>query len=99
MKEIIESKRPEDYFFETMMKKGNGKRLSQKERIFAELYANESVPCYFFTLQMKPACLQYNARIFALRKQGFIIECEWHIKDGVKHSEYKLNKVHFEVEA
>ena len=31
----------------------------------------------------------------SLRK-GFIIECEWHIKDGVKHSEYKLNKVHIE---
>lgn len=98
MKETIGSTRPREYYFELMKKKADGKRLNQRERIYAELYANESVPCYFFTLQMKPAILQYNARIFKLRKQGFIIKCEWHRVGNEKHSTYTLDKSHIEVE-
>ena len=97
IKQVIESNRPEQYYFELMKKKELSKRLTQCERIFIEMYANKDLPCYYFTKQMSPSILQYNARIFTLRKQGFIIKCEFHIVGKEKHSTYTLDKTHLEV--
>lgn len=99
MKEVIESNRPEEYFFELQKKKSEGKRLGQRERVFIELYTNKTVPCFHFVKQISPAILRYGSRISELRAIGFIIPpptLSWH--NGVKHSEYTLDKTHFEVE-
>ncbi len=99
MKVIVESKKCEEFYFELMMKVSNGKKLSQYERVFVELYDNKSVPCYHFVNQIKPAIMRYGARISELRADGFIIPAPTlTYKDGQKHSTYTLDKTHFEVE-
>ena len=98
MKQAIQSSLPQEYFMRVIGKKASGKRLNQAERIYLELYWNTEIPCYFFTKQMSPSILQYNARIFKLRQQGFIIKCECHMVGKDKHSVYILDKAHIEVE-
>jgi len=97
-KQIIESDKPKEYYFSLCLKMSQQKRLNQRERIFIELFANKELPCYYFTKQMTPSILQYNARIFKLREQGFIIKCDYHMIGNEKHSVYTLDKTHFVVE-
>ncbi len=98
MKQTIESTRPREYFMEIMRKKCDNKKLSQRERVFIELYMNDELPCYYFVKQLSPIILNYNGRIDELRTQGFLIKCEWHRIGNEKNSTYKLDKEHIEVE-
>ena len=69
------------------------KRLTQKERIFIKLYDKESLPCYYFSMVMKPAIMRYGARIDELRRMGFKIPPpKISYQEGVKHSVYTLVK-------
>jgi hypothetical protein len=64
-------------------------RATQRERVLHLLaeYDGEWVPL--------PAILhlgiaQYNARLFELRRKGYVIENRTETVDGVKHSWYRL---------
>lgn len=99
MKEIIESNKPEQYFFELQQKKASGKKLTQLQRVFIELYANKECPCYHFVKQISPAIINYHGRIDELRTLGFIIPPPkiTYVKKE-KHTTYTLDKNHIMVE-
>ena len=98
MKQTIESNKPRDNFMQILNKRYKGKRLSQRDRIFHDLYMNDWLPCYYYSKQMKPAIMNYRARISELRNHGFIIECKTSYRKHEKHSEYRLDKLHVEIE-
>ena len=87
------SDKPKEYYFELMKKKTENKRLSQKERIFIELYrATNPIPRPFFHTQMRPAICVIGKPIFELREMGFIVDIDGENVGSEKHTTYELIK-------
>lgn len=60
----------------------------QREKI-KELFQsnpNKWIPAY----ELAKIALQYNARLFSLRREGMIIENKTKMVDGIKYSWYKF---------
>lgn len=68
---------------------GSCRRNSQCARILALLEGGEWVPAY----KLADVALQYNARIWQLRRRGYQIENRTEEVDGVVHSAYRLATV------
>jgi hypothetical protein len=81
------------YFYKLMTKKATGGKLTQKERVFLELYTMEFVQGYHFVVTMRPRIIDGNAIITELRNDGFVIPNPTleHV-EGQVHSKYKLIK-------
>jgi hypothetical protein len=87
------SDKPESYYFLLMKKVSDNKRISQKERIFIELYkATNPIPRPFFHTQMRPAICVIGKPIFELREMGFIVDIDGENVGSEKHTTYELIK-------
>ena len=87
------SDKPESYYFLLMKKNADKKRLSQKERIFIELFkATNPIPRPFFHNQMDPAICVIGRPVFDLREMGFIIDVYCQNAGSEKNTTYELIK-------
>ena len=87
------SDKPKEYYFELMKKKTENKRLSQKERMFIELYqATNPIPRPFFHAQMRPAICVVGRPVYDLREMNFIVNIVGENVGCEKHTTYELVK-------
>lgn len=63
-------------------------RKTQETRILWTLEA--AWPAWVPSPHLSRISLQYNARIFSLRRRGWLIENRVRIVDGVRHGEFRL---------
>ena len=97
---ITLSTQAKDNFYRISMLRATGKRLSQKDRIFVELYTagKNGLARYFFHRQMKPAICNASQRINELRADGFVIATIFEgYKDGEKCTRYVMDTERIEV--
>jgi hypothetical protein len=62
--------------------------VSQEERILCLLQA--AWPSWTPAPELARISLQYSARIFSLRRNGWLIENRVRVVDGVRHGEFRL---------